>query len=63
MENEITRRIFLAAGIAGALMRPVLNNQGAKKMTENEKLIREFIKAWSRLDAAQLASYFAEDGC
>lgn len=63
MENEITRRVFLAGGIACALMRPVLNNQGAKKMTENEKLIREFIKAWSRLDAAELASYFAEDGC
>jgi limonene-1,2-epoxide hydrolase len=63
MENGITRRIFLVGGIAGALMRPVLNNQGAKKMTENERLIREFIKAWSRLDAAELASYFTEDGC
>ena len=29
---------------------------------DNEAIIREFIEAWSRLDAAELASYFAEDG-
>ncbi len=29
---------------------------------DNEKIIREFIEAWSRLDATELASYFAEDG-
>ncbi len=29
---------------------------------DNEKIIREFIQAWSRLDAAELASYFTEDG-
>lgn len=28
----------------------------------NEEIIREFIAAWSRLDAAELASYFSEDG-
>ncbi len=28
----------------------------------NEKIIREFIEAWSRLDATELASYFTEDG-
>ena len=32
-------------------------------MNENETIVREFIEAWSRLDAAELASYFAEDGC
>lgn len=32
-------------------------------MNPNEKTIREFIAAWSRLDAAELAAYFAEDGC
>jgi limonene-1,2-epoxide hydrolase len=31
-------------------------------MTENEKTIREFIAAWSRLDAGELSSYFTEDG-
>ena len=29
---------------------------------DNERIIREFIGAWSRLDAAELAGYFAEDG-
>ena len=28
----------------------------------NENIIREFIAAWSRLDADELSSYFAEDG-
>jgi len=29
---------------------------------DNEKIIREFIQAWSRLDAKELASYFTDDG-
>ena len=28
----------------------------------NEKIIREFVAAWSRLDPGELASYFTEDG-
>lgn len=28
----------------------------------NEQVIREFIAAWSRLDADELVSYFTEDG-
>jgi len=31
-------------------------------MNTNEQIIRDFISAWSRLDAEELASYFAEDG-
>ena len=31
-------------------------------MADNESIIRSFIEAWSRLDPAELASYFAEDG-
>ena len=31
-------------------------------MDENERIIREFIAAWSRLDPKELAGYFAEDG-
>jgi limonene-1,2-epoxide hydrolase len=31
-------------------------------MSENSKLIQDFCRAWSRLDAAELASYFTEDG-
>ncbi len=29
---------------------------------DNEKIIREFIEAWSRLDAEELSGYFTEDG-
>ncbi|MBW2231293.1 MAG: nuclear transport factor 2 family protein [Deltaproteobacteria bacterium] len=29
---------------------------------DNEKIIREFIQAWSRLDAEELSTYFAEEG-
>ena len=31
-------------------------------MNENEKIIREFIAAWSNLNADELVEYFAEDG-
>lgn len=31
-------------------------------MNDNERIVRDFIAAWSRLDAAELAGYFAEDG-
>lgn len=31
-------------------------------MTDNETVIRAFITAWSRLDAAELATFFTEDG-
>ncbi len=31
-------------------------------MTDNEEIIRDFIAAWSRLDAGELASYFTVDG-
>ena len=31
-------------------------------MTDNENLIREFVAAWSNLDADELVSYFTEDG-
>jgi len=31
-------------------------------MSNNEIIIREFIAAWSNLDADELASYFSEDG-
>jgi len=31
-------------------------------MSENERIIREFVKAWSRLDAEELVAYFTEDG-
>lgn len=36
-------------------------NQGGD-MSENETIIREFIAAWSRLDADELVAYFTDDG-
>ena len=31
-------------------------------MTENERIVREFVAAWSRLDVDELVDYFAPDG-
>ncbi len=31
-------------------------------MTDNVEIIRDFIEAWSRLDAEELAGYFTDDG-
>lgn len=36
--------------------------QESPTMIENEKVVREFITSWSRLDAEELAGYFTEDG-
>jgi limonene-1,2-epoxide hydrolase len=35
----------------------------SNESASNEQIIRDFISAWSRLDAAELAGYFSEDGC
>jgi limonene-1,2-epoxide hydrolase len=32
-------------------------------MHDNTAIVRQFIQAWSRLDPAELANYFTEDGC
>ena len=32
-------------------------------MPSNTEIIREFVAAWSNLDANELATYFTEDGC
>ena len=29
----------------------------------NTEIVRDFVGAWSRLDASELAGYFSEDGC
>ena len=31
-------------------------------MEENQRIIRDFIEAWARLDPEELAAYFADDG-
>jgi limonene-1,2-epoxide hydrolase len=32
-------------------------------MTDNERIVRDFVAAWAGLDPTEIASYFAEDGC
>jgi limonene-1,2-epoxide hydrolase len=32
-------------------------------MSDNERIIRDFIEAWPRLDPAELAGFFTDDGC
>lgn len=39
-----------------------LAQEESNSMSANETIIREFIAAWSNLDAEELASYFTEDG-
>lgn len=36
--------------------------QGSSPMSDNEAVVREFISAWSNLNAEELANYFTEDG-
>jgi limonene-1,2-epoxide hydrolase len=31
-------------------------------MNDNARIVKEFVEAWSRLDPAELAAYFTEDG-
>ena len=31
-------------------------------MTDNEKIVRDFIAAWARLNVDEIVSYFADDG-
>jgi limonene-1,2-epoxide hydrolase len=40
----------------------VEESPGGNAMSENERIIRKFVKAWSRLDAEELVAYFTEDG-
>jgi limonene-1,2-epoxide hydrolase len=35
---------------------------GSLQMNTNERVIRDFVAAWSRLDVDELVSYFCEDG-
>ena len=48
-------------GVIAQVPEPQVSGENSE-MTENEVIIREFIAAWSRLDAGELAGYFAEEG-
>jgi len=52
----------LIAFLLAAVVCVGVNAQESSIMSENEKIIREFIAAWSNLDATELASYFTDDG-
>jgi len=45
----------------GALRTGITDRRAAMK--SNSDIIREFVATWSRLDPAELATYFTEDGC
>jgi limonene-1,2-epoxide hydrolase len=50
----VTLLISVNAGIAYA--------EAEQVTSDNEKVVREFIAAWSNLDVDELVGYFAEDG-
>ena len=54
------RRFFLSV----LMMTPgaVLAQPKVEPMSDNAQIIRDFISAWSRLNADELAAYFTEDG-
>jgi len=70
MTSNGRHRTFTRAETAGLCLLAILwlvpwsstAQQGSDDMSKNEVVIREFIAAWSNLDAAELASYFTEDG-
>jgi limonene-1,2-epoxide hydrolase len=53
--------VILAAGTISAASTTLAQEQDGN-MSDNEAVIREFIAAWSNLDAAELAGYFTEGG-
>jgi len=48
--------------LALRLLHEHTSKKGRVFMKDNEEIIRDFITAWSRLDAEELASYFTDDG-
>lgn len=64
------RQILLGAGALGIIGpaacqtggQDLQTNREQTDMSDNEKTIREFIAAWSGLNADVIVSYFAEDG-
>ena len=55
-------RLFAVALIASASVSMTLAETAADSSAQNEKIVREFVAAWSNLDADELVSYFATDG-
>jgi len=69
VDLEPIRAALEQAGIACSLQRREADGAGGRvgadtedPMNESERIVRDFIQAWSRLDPKELAGYFAEDG-
>ena len=52
----------LIVGLVSLFMGIGATAQESTEMSDNEIVIREFVAAWSRLDAGELAGYFTEEG-
>ncbi len=48
--------------LAVVLLWSLAGASAAQDAKDNEQIVREFIAAWSRLDADELVAYFADDG-
>ena len=57
-----TRAIAIALCLFTLSTQAIAQGHGASAMSDNAKIISEFIVAWSRLDPDELVSYFTEDG-
>ena len=64
MIRTFERLLIFCAFIAFAQITWSTPNDSTTRHTQvnNEQIIREFIAAWSRLDAKELVTYFTEDG-
>jgi len=56
------RLLIVALSIVISTLSLQLTAQENPVMSENERVIRDFVSAWSNLDAEELSSYFSEDG-
>jgi limonene-1,2-epoxide hydrolase len=54
--------LFAVALIGSASVSTTWAEASADNSAQNERIVREFVKAWSNLDADELVSYFASDG-
>ena len=54
--------MVLLWGLAGSSVAQEVAQEVAQDAKTNEQIVREFVAAWSRLDADELVSYFAIDG-
>lgn len=54
--------LIILCVLAWAAPSPGISAEADGGMSDNERIVREFIAAWSNLDPAELAAYFTVDG-